>query len=417
MIRKIPNQFTKLGKLFDALSLANRLINDGIPLTDENYGTEIIRDGIRNPRNKNIPLDEFFQIQQEKAPGDRSHYSTARGTKEFFALLGFLTLDEEKNGTLSPIAIQLLEAGPEDESKAIWKTALLQLTLEAGGQTSHPYRILLRLVNTFPGIETSKLLLALEAENDSEEEFERISAFVELNLEEIIQSIGTSKSRADNAVKILPGIAEQLGDIERIGSGVERRAFPINQIVTEDGIITEGQTETARRSAPIRKVTSEAIAPTPNFQDIPSANIDPTEANRMRQRRFTEHQEIVRLLGRINEEQGFELFEDRFDCVATKNNTALLYEVKTILESFTDQEKQTLTAVGQLKYYEFSEVRRKWHGANIKQVIVFSQKPNSVVLEFCSAENITVIWQNGNGFQIYNPQTSLDELFNPDDLL
>ncbi|PCI36440.1 MAG: hypothetical protein COB50_04710, partial [Thiotrichales bacterium] len=49
-----------------------------------------------------------------------------------------------------------------------------------------PYRILDWLVNTYSGIETNKLLLALEAKNDSEEEYSRISNLVERSFDEIV---------------------------------------------------------------------------------------------------------------------------------------------------------------------------------------------------------------------------------------
>ena len=416
-MKNFPHQFNDLDKSYEALRIAKQLIDDEIPLNDNNYGRQLTIEGVYTYRETALSVEEYFQSQQDNSSSYRGYETASRETRRFFQYLGFLIIDEDKNGTLSPLANQLLETETDEKRREIWKTALLQLTLEADGEISHPYRILLRLVNTFPGIETSKLLLALEAENDSDEEFERIAGFIDLPLEEIVENVGTTRRTADNAVKILPGIAVQLGDIERIRKRAGSRAYPVNQIVTEDGIITEGQTETARRTAPIRQVTAEEIAPTPNFQDIPSIPIDPTEANRMRQKRFTEHQQIVRLLGRINVDHGFEIFEDRFDCVATKSDTVLLYEVKTILESFTDQEKQTLTAVGQLKYYEFSEVQPKWHDANIEQIVVFSQKPHSQIVEFCTAENIIVVWQNEDNFQMFNPQTGADELFNPANLL
>jgi len=414
MIRKIPNQYNDLNKLFDALTIANELINNDVSLTDKNYGMELTIKGIHKPKNENLTIEEYFQEQERKpSSGNRGHYSVARGIKEFFELLGLMNVDEDRDVTLTPIANQLLEAETEETRKEIWKNAVLQLTLVSDGEISHPYRILLKLVNTFPSIETSKLMLALEAENDSEEEFERISNLVELTCEEIINHIGTSQNIAKNAVKVLPAIAEQLGDIRRIRKGGESRTYPtVNYIITEDEIVTEEPAETTRRTAPIRRVTSEEIAQTPNFQDAPSPNINPTEANRIRQRRILEHQEIVRLLAQINEEQGFELFEGRFDCLAVKNNIALLYEVKTILESFVDQEKQTIKAIGQLKYYKFSEVRRKMGFANIKEILVFSQKPHQVILEFCSAENTIVIWRDEN-----NIYSNIGEEFNPDDLL
>ncbi len=58
-------------------------------------------------------------------------------------------------------------------------------------------------------------MLALEAENDSDEEFERITNLAQLSYEQIITDTGTSRSMAANAVKILPGIISgQLKQVE-----------------------------------------------------------------------------------------------------------------------------------------------------------------------------------------------------------
>ena len=55
--------------------------------------------------------------------------------------------------------------------------------------------------------------------------------------------------------------------------------------------------------------------------------------------------------------------------------------------------------------------------SKIKEVLVFSHKPNNGIIDFCSAENIRVIWKHGNAFQIFNIQNEADEIFNPDNLI
>lgn len=218
---------------------------------------------------------------------------------------------------------------------------------------------------------------------------------------------------AANAVKILPGIAEQLGDIERINN----RAYPIGQLViTEDEITTEEQPQRKARSE-FRETNAGEIARDPILNTISSVTVDYAEAIRIRQKRLAEHQEIVRLLASVNESCGFKLYEGKFDCLAIKNNTALLYEVKTILPSTSDEEKQTVKGVGQLKYYKFSIVIKKMKQTNIKEVLVFSSRPDTEIIEFCLAENISVIWRVGGAFQVFNVGTNTDEVFNPNNLL
>ena len=97
---------------------------------------------------------------------------------------------------------------------------------------------------------------------------------------------------AANAVKILPGIAAQLGDIERVNN----KAYPIGQLViTEDEITTE-EPPARRARADFRETNSGGIARDPILNIVSSVSIDLAEAIRIRQRRLTEHQEIVRQL-------------------------------------------------------------------------------------------------------------------------
>lgn len=413
-MKNFPHQFNDLEKLFNALAVARQLIIKQTPLTDENFGEQLTREGIYTYRDKSLSVDEFLAKEQEKPASNRGYLTVSRDIRRFFELLGFITVFHDKTAKLSPAANQLLLTKSESERKEVWKNALLQLGLEGtDGEVSHPYRILLKLVNTFQGIETPKLMLALEAENDSEEEFERISNLAQLSIAQIIADTGTSESMAANAVKILPGIAEQLGDIERINS----RAYPIGQVViTEDEITTEEQ-PTRKSKATYRETDIEGIAKDPNLNAVTSVSIDLAEAIRIRQRRLAEHQEIVRLLAELNARHGFKLFEGKFDCLATKDDKALLYEVKTILPTASDEEKQTVKGVGQLKYYKFSIVHKEMGYTKIKELLVFSSKPDNGIIEFCSAENILVVWRTDDTFQIYNTQTNADEVFNPTDLL
>ncbi|MCR6722086.1 MAG: hypothetical protein NVV59_17770 [Chitinophagaceae bacterium] len=333
-------------------------------MTDENFGEKLTREGIYTFRDKKLSIDDFLAREQEKPASNRGYLTVSRDIRRFFELMGFITVFPDKTARLSPAASQLLRTDSEDIRNELWKNSLLQLGLEGtDGEVSHPYRILLKIVNTFPGIDTPKLMLALEAENDSEEEFERISNLAQRSIEQIIEDTGTSTSMAANAVKILPGIAEQLGDIERVNS----KAYPIGQLViTEDEITTEEQP--ARRArADFRGTNSGDIARDPVLNAVSSVSIDLAEAIRIRQRRLAEHQEIVRQLAASNESKGFQLFEGKFDCLAIKGDTALLYEVKTILESSADEEKQTVKGVGQLKYYKYSIVHKQMGFSKIKK--------------------------------------------------
>ena len=192
-------------------------------------------------------------------------------------------------------------------------------------------------------------------------------------------------------------------------------ALPVEYIAaTEDEFSTAEEYDDQIKETPAYyEVTSEDIAKEPILKVISSVNVELSDAIKIRQDRLVEHQEIVRLLAILNEKCGFKLFEGKFDCLGIKGDTALLYEVKTILESAPDQEKQTVKGVGQLKYYKFSIVQQQMNLSNIREVLVFSRKPDTGIIEFCTAENIVVIWRDGDSFQIFNVLTGGDENFNP----
>ncbi|MFA5015338.1 MAG: hypothetical protein WC549_07350 [Actinomycetota bacterium] len=415
-MKNFPHQFNDVKKLFKALALAGQLISNDTRLTDENFGKQLTVEGIYTYRDKNLAIDEYLAIEQKKPVAARGHLTVARDIRRFFELLGFITVFPDKKAKLNPAAKQLLNAKSEEFQRELWKNAMLQLSLEStDGEVSHPYRILLRIINTFPGIETPKLMLALEAKNDSEEEFERIIALAQLSFDKIIQKTGTSVSMALNAVKIIPGIAEQLKDIERISNKV----YPIGHIiVTEDEITTEEESDVPRKERAIfRQVTSEDIAKDPAINVVSSVSIDLSNAIKTRQNRLIKHQEIIRLLAILNEKCGFKLYEGKFDCLGIKGDVALLYEVKTILETAIDQEKQIVKGVGQLKYYKFSIVKKQMRISNIKEILVFSRKPDTRLIEFCTAENVAVIWRDGDSFQIFNILRGDYNNFSPEKLL
>jgi len=400
-MKNFPHQFNDLDKLFNALLAIKQLIGEETSLKDENLGELLTRRGIYTYQDKTLNIDQFLANEKTKPIASRGYLTVARDIRRLFQLLGFLIVFEDKSAQLNTAAIQLLAAPTPEVKKELWKNSFMQLGLEGtDGEISHPYRILIKLVQDKSGIETKKLMLALEAENDSDEEYQRILNLTDSTLEEIIAKTDTSASMARNAVKILPAIAEQLGDIIR----QSHRAYPIGRVViTEDEITTEIPEEAVNQQgvpySQFRKVNSDEIAKDPIFNEVSAVSIDLTKSIRIRQDRLALHQQIVRKLALLCASRGFELFEGKFDCLASKPNNTLLFEVKTIKESNSDQEKQTVKGVGQLKYYNFSIVHRQMGITNCREILVYSKKPISDFIRFCHSESIKVVWVEGDQFK------------------
>ena len=183
------------------------------------------------------------------------------------------------------------------------------------GNLSHPYRIMIRLVADRPGIETSKLLLALEAIDDTPSEYVRILALADLDTPEIIARLGIGEANARNAVKILPGIAEQVGDISRH----DKHTFLLShKTSTEDSLIETGDEEFEKTqsstSLPI-PVDPAAISPLPNFGEATESVVDLAAAIEMRKRRTVAHHNTVISIAKLLGQSGYIIYERPYDCL------------------------------------------------------------------------------------------------------
>lgn len=413
-MKNFPHQFNNLDKLFRSLQIIKELISVGLPINDTNLGERLTRSGIYTFRNKNLSIDEYLLEEEQKPASNRGYLTVSRDIRRLFELLKLIVLDSNKTAILTPYGNELLSLTEDDDKILLWKNLFWNLELEGtDGEISHPYRILIWLVNKYPGIETSNLMLALEAENDSEEEYSRISSLVGKSFEDIVSSIGTTISMARNAVKILPAIAEQLGDIVRNNN----YAFPVKETtITEEDIsstIVNPKIFTQRVITPYWEASADNIAKKPQFNQISDINIDLTTAIKIRQQRLEEHQNIVRILASFHEGLKYTLYEGKFDCLCIKSNVCLLYEVKTLSNTLSDLESQAIKAVGQLKYYNFSIVKKKMSYESVKEFLVFSKEPNIDIIEFCESIGIQVIWfQDDSFFYFHN---NIKTSFNPDD--
>ena len=263
-------------------------------------------------------------------------------------------------------------------------------------------------------------MLALEAKDDSPTEYTRVSDLAIRPIDQIISVLEASPYQAKNAVKILPAIAHQLGDIAR----ESKSSFPdAPRHVTEDTFQLEALVlQDEERGAQIqtgRVVTSENIASVPNFSTPVSTSVDLVDAIEIRQKRVREHQEAVRSLAGILEKEDYKLFESPFDCLGfNPEQGSLLMEVKTLDGSPRDERRQAERALGQVKGYHFFNYPPVAFHENTRDIVAFTGQPQEKTTDFLIHNRVDVLWRErvdwivktgkGTTFR-FNPRLLLQE--------
>ena len=422
-MKNFPHQFNRLAKLRAALEIASILIEQNENVADDQvYGEALARAGVYSFKEKNLPIEELLRQEKQKPKSSRGTETAARDLRRFLTLCGFTQVDtSEQRYTVSDKGKEILAATEPILQRALWREALLNLSLsDASENPSHPYRILLRLVNDFPGIETAKLMLALEAINDSPAEYARISELATRPLDQIVSVLGASSYQAKNAVKILPAIADQLGDIVRKG----KNSFPDTpRLVTEDTLQLETVVlQNEGRGVQVqteREVTSENIATVPQFSSPVSTTVDLVDAIEIRQKRIKEHQEAVRSLAGILENEDYKLFESPFDCLGfNPEQGSLLMEVKTLDGSPRDERRQAERALGQIKGYRYFNYPPVAFHENTRDIIAFTDQPQQNTTDFLIYNEVDVLWRERTDWMVktgkgrtfrFNPRLLLQE--------
>ena len=406
-MKNFPHQFARLDKLSNALRTAALLIDDGADFHRNSiFGRQLAVDGVYTFRGDGS-VEQKLQEESQKPQSRRGTETAAREMRRFLLLSGFIgETDDGTSFNISKTGRELLDSKSDALRMSLWRESMLTLELkDEAGSVSHPYRLLVRLVTEFPGMETSKLLLALEARDDSEEEYQRIVELVALTFDEIVAALGIGQSNAKNAVKVLPSIAHQIGDIERKANQSHPRS---TTAVTEDAIeplpaIPALAHSVAHAPTPLANaVSAEDIASTPEFSEKSLHPFDLSAAIELRNKRTILHQKIVRSFASLLESLKFSLFEYPYDCLARKDDFVVLAEVKTLDGTVSDERKQAVRALGQIRSYAYFNVPEDFKGGQMELVVAFSEKPTEPILDFLAEQGISTAWiENTADWQLF----------------
>ncbi len=144
----------------------------------------------------------------------------------------------------------------------------------------------------------------------------------------------------------------------------------------------------------LREVTAENIASYTSSQSNGGNQLvfDLSNGIRNLANRTERHQDIVRNLALLLESQNFSLYAGNIDCLATKENSeTLIFEVKTLDGSPTDETNQVRNALSQLLYYERFATSEFASSKKLKFAF-FESKISDDHIQFLENFGILVIW-------------------------
>lgn len=414
-MKGFPNQVADLGKLATAMQDIVRLLDGGRNARDDGVlGEALVRSGVAGTGHRPQPIEEYLRSQRQKEHSSQSQRTTARGLRELFRILAFIEDDGERIRVteLGRRAAAFAALPMNEEQIRFWRHAIREMSHDGGdGQDSHPYQVLLRLIARLPDIEKPKCALALEAKNDSPEELERIVDLAVLPEEEIRRRLGVTRSNWANAVKVLPRLAKQLGDVVQTG----RRGRYQYQIADAPGREDVGVAaappprapRAPRRTAPRPPRTSRSVTPetiglagTAETFDEPEvrAPADPAITARIRRNRLRRHNLIVRRLAARFARPGVALYELPFDVLAIIEEAGIMVEVKTLDGTPDDEVARVREALAQLLYYTAFLVSPTVGEEAIHKVACFERRPSDGHIGWLNHNGIAVIWQDGDRF-------------------
>ncbi len=399
-MKNFPHQASSLDKLLQTARVAVDLYQEGVALTNAAYGDALARAGVYSFREGG-DIEAALAAEQLKPLANQGSRTAARDFRRTLRLLGIIDLADAP----TPVGAAVLAAETDELRNALWRSALLGMSLGDAGQVSHPYRILLRLVADNPGIEVRRLLLALEARDDSEAEYDRILALADAAWDEVLADLNLSEASAANAIKILPSLAFQLGDLIRtpealVYSGAEYQPKDVDDLCPPQSV---SRTTTTKRGALGEALTPEQVAPTPNFQPTAAIVADLTAGVEIRKRRTEEHQALVRAFAAAFSVQGFALYAGMFDCLAISGQRAILVEAKTLDGSPADERSQAEKAIGQLAGYLYFDIPVEVDAANVERLLLFSRRPSDPTNQFLGQIGIRSVWPSGDQWRTRGP--------------
>lgn len=410
-MKNFPNQISDPEKFRQALEAIASMPSSNNPGDDDDLGAELARRGIYGLAGKGT-FAERLERERAKPPSNQGMRTAAREMRRSLVGLGLL----EASLTLTPTGRALIDEPAESaEGGAIWRQALMELAVGTGNATSHPVRVLLRLVAARHIYGRDGMELALEARNDSNRELNRILPLLDLDAESRRGALEISKAQQENARKVFPRLAEYAGLIEQAS---RRDPWVLTELGRNALATTVGVAPSLppqKRIPPRRRTGFRSAKRALGKGPITNRRPKPRTASRARptieeqaaadQRLFERtgrHEALVDCLLAKLPAKSHQAYEDSrsYDAlVDLGSDPLLLFEMKTLE---LDEATQTRLAIGQLIFYEGVVVADEYPGRTVERVAVFEAPLPDYLVALLTKTKISAIWCDGDGLHALN---------------
>lgn len=434
-MKNFPHQHTLLSNLRATLEAIRVLSESGEDPSDDGVlGDRLARDRIHrfrgldytNNRNLARRIEKQISQQRGKPSSKQGARTAARENRKTLQYLGWL----ESNGTDLTIAGEALLRSDigSDEEMDIMRVGVSQIELPGSkNNSSHPILILLNLVDRFAFKTRDGMELALEADDDTEKEFQRVSYLAQrapATRQRRLTAKGVSENSIANARKVLPVFAMDSGLMEyQSGKYVLTREG--RELLKRPKLLMGGRAAGSRRrrhasTKPTTKTRDPNRIGSPRAVTVAALRARSLEEQRaaaeLLYERTNRHQELVRATAihckRHCSDCVFLEDASSYDLIIDSGiqNPLDLVEAKTIDD---DAHSQVKRAVGQLYYYQYFVVRRKYRDRNIIKSVVVDDHIGDDLAEFLESRHIGLLVVTGHDVRSQNAsgQDIVDRLF------
>lgn len=421
-MKSFPNQTGDVLKIARSVLALHELELEHDVVSPLAFGREITRRAIRWPAL--FPPDGDIEARMDAdeaaalSPSQSSHGAAGRDYLRTLRVLGICDDDNR----LTDLGEQTAELG-HDLTQSEFIEHWHQLLWNLEHQGSHPYRHLLRIVQMHPGINTNILAMALEGENDGEEEQSRVDELVQAMLQTantaqrvaiLNQNLALNDEQQpirgectvptfNNAAKGLANIAHQLGDIVWTGAGNQRIAYPNRNDMAEltgeevgDAVAPRPQRTNAVNWVNSPDELDEFVA----SDSTDAAVTDPALTNARRIARRNRHRNLLRRWAARLQLAGHRIGESLIDVLSTvpQSRHGVVSEVKSLNPNdVSDARRQCGHALSQCIDYQRNELPDGAFDTST-MVAVFECQPPQRYIDNLESVGIRVVWWNGEQF-------------------